>query len=95
MFLGCLVLNLSSTLSCNILQDVDQVTGEDLNPHRRRFANSGVVEEMLRNPDRPVEAAILEMQENSSERKRLKKITDLEKWEIKQVPQTHFVHCSF
>lgn len=68
------------------------MTGEDLNPHRRRFANSGVVEEMLRNPDRPVEAAILEMQENSSERKRLKKITDLEKWEIKQVPQTHFVH---
>lgn len=92
MFLGCLVLNLSSTLSFNVLQDVDQVTGEDLNPHRRRFTNSGVVEEMLRNPDRPVEAAILEMQENSSERKRLKKITDLEKWEIKQVPQTHSVH---
>lgn len=68
---------------------MDQETGEDLNPNRRRIADSGVGEEMLRNPDRPVEAAILEMQDNSTERKRLKKITDLEKWEIKQVDQTH------
>lgn len=68
---------------------MDQETGEDLNPNRRRIADSGVGEEMLRNPDRPVEATMLEMQDNSTERKRLKKITDLEKWEIKQVPQTH------
>ena len=65
------------------------MTGEDLNPHRRQIADFGIREEMLRNPDRPVEATILEMQDNSTERKRLKKITDLEKWEIKQVYQTH------
>lgn len=70
---------------------MDQVTGEDLNPHRRRIADSGVGEELLRNPDRPVEAAILELQDSSTERKRLKKITDLEKWEIKQVHHTHSV----
>lgn len=65
------------------------MTGEDLNPNRRRVADSGVGEEMLRNPDRPVEAAVLDMQDSSMERKRLKKITDLEKWEIKQVLQAH------
>lgn len=65
------------------------MTGKDLNPNRRRIADSGVGEEMLRNPDRPIEASIVEMQDNLTERKRLKKITDLEKWEIKQVHQTH------
>lgn len=49
---------------------------------------------MLRNPDRPAEAAVLDMQENSTERKRLKKITDLEKWEIKQVRQTRLLLSS-
>lgn len=44
----------------------------------------------MRNPDRPVEATVLELEENPTERKRLTKITDLEKWEIKQVQdQTH------
>lgn len=82
-------MHLFHILAFNLLQDVDQVTGEDLNPNRRRVADSGVGEEMLRNPDRPVEAAVLETQDSSTERKRLKKITDLEKWEIKQVLQTH------
>lgn len=41
--------------------------------------------ETLRNPDRPVEASILEIEENPTEHKRLTKITDLEKWEINQM----------
>lgn len=69
-------------------QDVDQATGEDLNPNRRRIHDPVVREETLRNPDRPVEATVFEMQDDSAKRKRLAKITDLEKWEIKQVPQT-------
>lgn len=64
---------------------MDQETGEDLNPNRRRNLDLGVGDEAMRNPDRPVEVSILEMQENPTERKRLAKITDLEKWEIKQV----------
>lgn len=70
---------------------MDQETGEDLNPNRRRNLDSGVGvgDEAMRNPDRPVEANVLEMQENPTERKRLAKITDLEKWEIKQVFITH------
>lgn len=69
-------------------QDVDQATGEDLNPNRRRMHDPVVREEALRNPDRPAEATVFEMQDDSAKRKRLAKITDLEKWEIKQVPQT-------
>lgn len=64
---------------------MDQETGEDLNPNRRRNLNPGVGDEAMRNPDRPAEASLMEMQEDTTERKRLAKITDLEKWEIKQV----------
>lgn len=67
---------------------MDQATGEDLNPNRRRMHDPVAREEALRNPDRPAEAAVFEMQDDSAKRKRLAKITDLEKWEIKQVPQT-------
>lgn len=74
---------------------MDQVTGVDLNPNRRRGHDSGVREETLRNPDRPVEATVLEMQDGSAKRKRLAKITDLEKWEIKQVTQTRSLLGSF
>lgn len=70
-------------------QDVDQQTGEDLNPNRRRNLDPGVGDEAMRNPDRPVEASMVEPEENPSERKRLAKITDLEKWEIKQVSCPH------
>lgn len=75
-------------------QDVDQETGEDLNPNRRRNldAAAGVGDEAMRNPDRPVDASMLETQENPSERKRLTKITDLEKWEIKQVFTHQLIH---
>lgn len=66
-------------------QDVHQETGEDLNPNRRRNRETGVGEEAMRNPDRPAEGSVVEMQENPTERKRLAKITDLEKWEITQV----------
>lgn len=64
---------------------MDQETGEDLNPNRKRIFDAGVGDEAMRNPDRPVDASMVEMQEDPSERKRLAKITDLEKWEIKQV----------
>ncbi|XP_016889659.1 ATP-dependent RNA helicase DHX8-like isoform X2 [Cynoglossus semilaevis] len=67
------------------MKDVDQETGEDLNPNRRKNLEPGVREEVLRNPDQPTQASVLELEENSSEHKRLTKITDLEKWEIKQM----------
>lgn len=35
-----------------VLQDVDQETGEDLNPTRSRQPVGGEISEMTRNPDR-------------------------------------------
>ncbi|KAM6898774.1 ATP-dependent RNA helicase DHX8-like isoform 2-T2 [Lycodopsis pacificus] len=77
------VLSFTGTKASLSMKDVDQETGEDLNPNRRR--NLDVGDEAMRNPDRPVEASVVEMEENPTERKRLAKITDLEKWEIKQM----------
>ncbi|KAK9530053.1 hypothetical protein VZT92_011586 [Zoarces viviparus] len=77
------VLSFTGTKASLSMKDVDQETGEDLNPNRRRNLDTG--DEAMRNPDRPVEASMVEMEENPTERKRLAKITDLEKWEIKQM----------
>ncbi|XP_075890985.1 ATP-dependent RNA helicase DHX8 [Nelusetta ayraudi] len=79
------VLSFTGSKASLSMKDVDQETGEDLNPNRRRTFDAGVGDEAMRNPDRPVEASMIEMQEDPSERKRLAKITDLEKWEIKQM----------
>lgn len=46
---------------------------------------AGGGDDALRNPDFPVEVCIVENEENPSEQKRMAKMTDLEKWEIKQV----------
>ncbi|XP_037611623.1 ATP-dependent RNA helicase DHX8-like [Sebastes umbrosus] len=79
------VLSFTGTKASLSMKDVDQMTGEDLNPNRRRNLDTGFGDEAMRNPDRPVEAIMPEPEENPSERKRLAKITDLEKWEIKQM----------
>ncbi|XP_060884393.1 ATP-dependent RNA helicase DHX8-like [Labrus mixtus] len=79
------VLSFTGTKASLSMKDVDQETGEDLNPNRRRNLDTGPGEEAMRNPDRPVEASMLELEENTTERKRLTKITDLEKWEVKQM----------
>uniref|UniRef100_A0A4W6G9W3 ATP-dependent RNA helicase DHX8 n=1 Tax=Lates calcarifer TaxID=8187 RepID=A0A4W6G9W3_LATCA len=79
------VLSFTGTKASLSMKDVDQETGEDLNPNRRRHLFTGVGDETMRNPDRPTESSMLEMEENLTEHKRLTKITDLEKWEIKQM----------
>ncbi|XP_068438704.1 ATP-dependent RNA helicase DHX8-like [Clinocottus analis] len=79
------VLSFTGTKASLSMKDVDQQTGEDLNPNRRRNLDPAVGDEAMRNPDRPVEASMADAEENPLERKRLAKITDLEKWEIKQM----------
>ncbi|XP_071783317.2 ATP-dependent RNA helicase DHX8-like isoform X1 [Centroberyx gerrardi] len=79
------VLSFTGTKASLSMKDVDQETGEDLNPNRRRNLDLGVGDEAMRNPDRPVDPSLQETEENPTERKRLAKITDLEKWEIKQM----------
>lgn len=84
--------------SC-LCQDVDQETGEDLNPNRRRNVGPDGGEEVtMRNPDRPSNlnlghAPELE-QDDTLERKRLTKISDPEKWEIKQVGLYSMYFCT-
>lgn len=72
-----------------LVQDVDQDTGEDLNPNRRRnMGADGSEETAMRNPDRPTNLNLghaPEVEDDTLERKRLTKISDPEKWEIKQV----------
>ncbi|XP_019749287.1 ATP-dependent RNA helicase DHX8-like [Hippocampus comes] len=81
------VLSMTGTKASLSMKDVDQETGEDLNPNRRRNfeMGAGAGDDALRNPDFPVEVCIVESEENPSEQKRMAKITDLEKWEIKQM----------
>lgn len=67
---------------------MDQETGEDLNPNRRRNMGPEGEETAMRNPDRPVNLNLghtPEVEDDTLERKRLTKISDPEKWEIKQV----------
>lgn len=69
------------------MKDVDQNTGEDLNP---KFVDVREHEEEIahRNPDRPM--SILDLQQNIEEnegesRKRVHRISSPEKWELKQM----------
>ncbi|KAG8565858.1 hypothetical protein GDO81_013002 [Engystomops pustulosus] len=71
------------------MKDVDQDTGEDLNPNRRRnMVGESNEEASMRNPDRPSHLSLVnapEVEDDTLERKRLTKISDPEKWEIKQM----------
>ncbi|KAM8836874.1 ATP-dependent RNA helicase DHX8 isoform 2-T2 [Spinachia spinachia] len=84
------VLSFTGSKTSLSMKDVDQETGEDLNPNRRRNVGpDGGDEIAMRNPDRPSNLNLghppeLE-QDDTLERKRLTKISDPEKWEIKQM----------
>ncbi|KAM9335986.1 ATP-dependent RNA helicase DHX8 [Symphorus nematophorus] len=84
------VLSFTGSKTSLSMKDVDQETGEDLNPNRRRNVGPDVGEDIsMRNPDQPSNpnlghAPELE-QDDTLERKRLTKISDPEKWEIKQM----------
>lgn len=60
-----------------------------MNPNRRRNLVGETNEETsMRNPDRPSHLSLVsapEVEDDSLERKRLTRISDPEKWEIKQV----------
>ncbi|RXN09652.1 ATP-dependent RNA helicase DHX8 [Labeo rohita] len=64
-------------------------TGEDLNPNRRRnVGGEGQEESTMWNPDKPSNLNLghaPEVEDDTLERKRLTKISDPEKWEIKQM----------
>ncbi|KAJ8251904.1 hypothetical protein GJAV_G00226740 [Gymnothorax javanicus] len=83
------VLSFTGSKTSLSMKDVDQDTGEDLNPNRRRnVGTEGSEESAMRNPDRPANLNLghaPEVEDDTLERKRLTKISDPEKWEIKQM----------
>ncbi|XP_043530966.1 ATP-dependent RNA helicase DHX8 isoform X2 [Chiloscyllium plagiosum] len=83
------VLSFTGSKTSLSMKDVDQDTGEDLNPNRRRNVGGETNEETtMRNPDRPSNLSLVntpEIEDDVLERKRLTKISDPEKWEIKQM----------
>ncbi|XP_029701030.1 ATP-dependent RNA helicase DHX8 isoform X2 [Takifugu rubripes] len=84
------VLSFTGSKTSLSMKDVDQETGEDLNPNRRRNVGPDGSEEVsMRNPDRPSNLNLGHgpevEQDDTLERKRLTKISDPEKWEIKQM----------
>lgn len=67
------------------MKDVDQDTGEDLNPVRRAGDTDGT--ESARNPDRPCSLPLLTRPDDDDidNRRRVQRISSPEKWEIKQM----------
>ncbi|KAH0627004.1 hypothetical protein JD844_002358 [Phrynosoma platyrhinos] len=81
------VLSFTGSKTSLSMKDVDQDTGEDLNPNRRRNLVGEAEETAMRNPDRPTHLSLVsapEVEDDTLERKRLTRISDPEKWEIKQ-----------
>lgn len=72
------------------MKDVDQVTGEDLNPGKTKRMIGGEVDE-ARNPDRPTASSFVpvvpELEGGSSgrEQQRTRKVASPERWELKQM----------
>ncbi|KAJ7313397.1 hypothetical protein JRQ81_004728 [Phrynocephalus forsythii] len=82
------VLSFTGSKTSLSMKDVDQETGEDLNPNRRRNLVGEAEETAMRNPDRPTHLSLVsapEVEDDTLERKRLTRISDPEKWEIKQM----------
>lgn len=72
-----------------MLQDVNQETGEDLNPSRSRDDMGGEVTDEIqaRNPDRPSTMPLVSLPESEeiSDRRKVQRVSSPEKWEIKQM----------
>uniref|UniRef100_H2YHV2 RNA helicase n=1 Tax=Ciona savignyi TaxID=51511 RepID=H2YHV2_CIOSA len=80
------VLSFTGTKTSLTMKDVDQNTGEDLNPGRTsRMRKPDLHEDEIsgRNPDRPSDLPSSEDRSNSP--KRINKMSDMERWEIQQM----------
>lgn len=86
------VISFTGTKISLSLKDVDQQTGEDLNPQMTKRIlgeneTSRPIADEARNPDRPdnyMEAPVTD-NKDSIDRKKTKQISDFEKWELQQL----------
>ncbi|XP_048579311.1 ATP-dependent RNA helicase DHX8 isoform X2 [Nematostella vectensis] len=69
------------------MKDVDQDTGEDLNPTRSRQPIGGELNDMARNPDRPAGIPVVPVydEDDAKLKRKVQRITSPEKWELKQL----------
>ncbi|CAK8675172.1 unnamed protein product [Clavelina lepadiformis] len=84
------VLSISGAKLSLTMKDVDQKTGEDLNPSRTRriqITTKPPQEVLGRNPDRPTDVSLSDMSvaDGSSSPKKINKTSDMELWELKQM----------
>ncbi|XP_022791850.1 ATP-dependent RNA helicase DHX8-like [Stylophora pistillata] len=81
------VLSMAGSKISLSMKDVDQESGEDLNPTRSRQNVGGEVNNMARNPDRPSGIPVVPVyeEEEPNSRRKVQRITSPEKWEIKQL----------
>lgn len=68
------------------MKDVDQETGEDLNPTMKRHEVGGDLSEAARNPDRPLMAPLVKNipEQDDGQLKKVQRISSPERWELKQ-----------
>ena len=80
------------------IKDVDQATGEDLNPSRARGFGGETSEDVdARNPDRPSHVPLIANMpdmDDMKERKAVKKISSPERWELKQMMAANVIDKS-
>ncbi|XP_035688059.1 ATP-dependent RNA helicase DHX8-like [Branchiostoma floridae] len=83
------VLSFTGTKTSLSMKDVDQDSGEDLNPSRIRGGVGGEVSDDVgaRNPDRPSNLPLVSVpeEENQGPVKKVQRISSPEKWELKQM----------
>ncbi|KAL5007243.1 hypothetical protein ScPMuIL_016049 [Solemya velum] len=84
------VLSFTGNKTSLSIKDVDQATGEDLNPSKTKQIVGGEIkadEVGARNPDRPSTMPILDLPDTDdvAEPKRVQRISSPERWEIKQM----------
>lgn len=83
------VLAVSGTKIRLSMKDVDQKTGEDLNPRQSKGLQDNLSdsEDASRNPDRPSTLPLVQAPdvEDVGMRRRVQRVTSPERWELKQV----------
>ncbi|CBY36394.1 unnamed protein product [Oikopleura dioica] len=96
------VLSFSGTRTSLSMKDVDQATGEDLNPDRSgrllarpEIPQSSAGDLTIRNPDNPLlDRNSKSVEEAPGRNKTVAKISDMDRWEIKQLIQAGAIDAS-
>jgi ATP-dependent RNA helicase DHX8/PRP22 len=79
------VLSISGNKMSLSIKDVDQITGEDVNPNVNKMLMGGGEGGVVRNPDRPTNQNTVVVSDEGTSKRGTTRMTSPEKWEIKQL----------